>query len=483
MSYQVPQDYPTLPSMAIPHALVGDDIKQFKGARNVIKYLPSASGSNVGPNSSVLFTIPAEPYGYIKPNSMYLRGEFTLTGTPGALGTGTPAGTISDTYVAFAGNTFGVTGASLAGATYNGIHGTGGASSLLNRVTLTLPGGCSMSYNQQQHFRNAVTPHTLDAAYFGDLRQMEHAGVAWKFTTPVNGTSTAQVTVLDKWFSLPMDIPLLNADAAFPMLLCSQGINLEIVTSSLTDALFVSGGVITVVAQTNAIVPPSFTNYALSNLALVYEVIQVTPEFKTALVASKAGNPYVVHVDDRMVIGPIGISSGSPRLNVGVGLSSLKSVLFTEQLLGGGTLTDPKIYSSNGTLSYNVYRDGQQISIPNTTSDDVAFMEMQRSIGRLNDSQTSSMLQPVAPSASNSLRTTYSQYGYLAGCSFQCIDDWSFSAKGAGCDQLAIELIKGTPDITKWGVATAVAASNLYIFCMYDAVVVILPDGTCQIRK
>jgi hypothetical protein len=504
MSYQVPQDYPTLPSMAIPHALVGDDIKQFKGARVITKYLPSASGSTVGPSSSVLFTIPAEPYGYIKPNSMYLRGRVVLAAQTGAVGTAVAGGPTNSCF-AFAGNTY------LSNAATptlpNSVDrvsspewGVGGASSLLNRVTLTLPGGCSMSYNQQNHYRNAVTPHTMDASYLSDLRQSEHAGVTHVVQKIPLDAGVAlvltNVDVVDKWFSFPMDIPLLNADSAFPLLLCSQGLSLELVTSSLAESVYYPVGADGTDARKSAATAP--TTYRLSELTLVYDVIMVTPEFKTALVASKAGNPYVVHVDDRMVIGPIGCTNASStRVNVGVGLSSLKSVLFTEG--NNGVLSAPKVYSSNLLTSYNVYRDGQQISIPNTTSEDVAFMEMQRAIGRLNDPQTTSMLftdmDPyttstyAAPTVVNVVnkRTSYPDGGFLAGCSMQCIDDWSFSAKGVACDQLAIELIKtggATSDSIKWGTTNAgFANSSLYIFCMYDSVCVILGDGTCQIRK
>jgi len=494
MSYQVPQDYPSLPSMAIPHALVGDDIKQFKGARNVTKYLPSASGSVVGPNSSLLFTIPAEPYGYIKPNSMYLRGKIVITGTQGfrgsvltAAGDANSVGDITtSSFVSFAGNTF-AAGSGVNTPTYQSGHGTGGASSVFNRFTITLPGGCAMSYNQQQHYRNAVTPHTLDSAYFNDLRIMESAGCAWEVPPTARVANFAAIPAANTTFSkevnfcTPADIPLFQADAAFPMLLCSQGITMEVVTSSVSDALYHNQAQVTGGATSGARVG-TLSTYALSDLALVYEVIQVTPEFKNALVASKAGSPYVIHVDDRMVIGPIGVTA-TARVNVGVGLSSLKSVLFTEQLLGDQSVQARKYYPSNGTTSYNVYRDGQQISIPNLTSEDICFMEMQRAIGRINDSQTTSMIQILGTSLANGGRTTYTDSGFLMGTSFQCIDDWSFSARGAGCDQLAVELIKGVQDAPKWSGGAGVAPSNLYIFCMYDSIVVILSDGTCQVRK
>jgi hypothetical protein len=63
MSYQSPQDYPSLPSVSIPAALLGDDLKSFRGGKSTTRLLPAASGSSTAPSSSILFTIPAEPYG------------------------------------------------------------------------------------------------------------------------------------------------------------------------------------------------------------------------------------------------------------------------------------------------------------------------------------------------------------------------------------------------------------------------------------
>ena len=63
MSYQVPADYPALPSVSIPSALLGDDLKSFRGGKTTVRMLPASSGSTTAPNSSILFNIPAEPYG------------------------------------------------------------------------------------------------------------------------------------------------------------------------------------------------------------------------------------------------------------------------------------------------------------------------------------------------------------------------------------------------------------------------------------
>lgn len=63
MSYQSPQDYPAIPSISIPSTLLGDDLKSFRGGKSTTRQLMAASGSSTAPNSSILFNIPAEPYG------------------------------------------------------------------------------------------------------------------------------------------------------------------------------------------------------------------------------------------------------------------------------------------------------------------------------------------------------------------------------------------------------------------------------------
>lgn len=452
MSYQVPNDYPALPSVSIPSALLGDDLKSFRGGKTTVRALPASSGSSTAPNSSILFNIPAEPYGYIKSNSMVLHGKVVVTQTSVALATWSFAGQASNTAV---------TAATVSG-------GTGGAASLFTRFTLTLPGGAQASYSQANHYRNAVVPHALSNEYLGDLRQMESAGLV-----KTNVVAAGAGTVLDRtcFFTINVDIPCLNSQQALPMLLMSGGLTLEIVTASINEAFY---------TVTNAV-----TDYALSELSLVYEVVQVTPEFKSALVASKAQAPYLIHCNDRLCIGPTAYT-GTTRLNIGLGLSSMKGVCFTSLATDAlsANLAKPKNYTNNGLFSYSMYNNGQLFSIPNISSDDLCFTEMQRCIGRINDSNVTSMLVAQANTTDNSRRNNYNLGAFLAGSSCETIDDWSFSSQGVPCDQFAIEVNNdGTQDANKWQAAQATAACNLYLFIFYDSILVINSDGTCQIRK
>ena len=448
MSYQVPADYPALPSVSIPSALLGDDLKSFRGGKSTVRMLPASSGSSTAPNSSILFNIPAEPYGYIKSNSMVMHGKVYVTQAAAAATAWQFAGQSSSTAM---------TVASIVG-------GAGGAGSLFTRFTLTLPGGAQASYSQANHYRNAVIPHALSAEYFNDLRQMESAGLV-KLNTAADDKN------LTAFFTINIDIPCLNSQQALPMLLMSGGLTLEIVTASINEAFY------TLLA--------GITNYAISELSLVYEVVQVTPEFKSALVAAKAQAPYLIHCNDRLCIGPTAYT-GTTRLNIGLGLSSMKGVLFTSMATDALTanLAKPKNYTNNGLFSYSMYNNGQLFSIPTIQSDDLCFTEMQRCLGRINDSNVTSFLVAEVNTSLTSRRNNYNLGQFLAGSSCETIDDWSFSSQGVPCDQFAIEVNNdGTQDANKWQAAQAAAACNLYLFIFYDSILVINPDGTCQIRK
>lgn len=448
MSYQAPQDYPALPSISIPSALLGDDLKSFRGGKSTTRQLQAASGSSTAPSSSILFNIPAEPYGYIKSNSMMLRGKVTLTGA-GAAGT----------VWSFAGQT---TNTAAVATDVNG--GAGGAASLFSRFTLTLPGGAQTSYGQANYYRNAVIPHALSAEYFNDLRQLESAGLVKNYTTDV---ATNKVC----WFTTTVDIPCLNSQQSLPLLLMSGGLSLEIVTAPLNEAFYCIGAA-------------TITNYAISDLSLIYEVVNVTPEFKAGLVAAKAQSPYLIHCNDRMCLGPLTFA-GTTRLNVGLGLSSMKGVVFTSMLTDSisAVADKPKIFTNNGMVNFALYNNGQLFSIPTITSDDLCFSEMQRCLGRINDSNITSLLPAQVNTVTTNRRNNYNLGQFLAGSSCETIDDWSFSSQGVPCDQLALEITCGTQTADQWQGIIAAAAANLYIFVFYDSILVINPDGTCQIRK
>lgn len=441
-----PTTYPQPESLAIPSQLVGDELKSFKGAKNVIKAIPASSGQSTGPSSTILFTIPTGGNAFIKPNSMYLRAKVVVSLTGGAGVSWKFAGNC-------AADAFGTVPA----------YDFGGASSLLNRINVNL-GGTVMSYQNYNHFRNAVLPHSLNSQYFQtDLRQLEYSGVTKTATADTAQSKTVYV-------SIPLWLPIFNAQQAFPSLLMTSNITMELLTETVNNAF---------AGATTAI-----SNYTLSDLYLVYEEIQVSPEFKSALVSSKAGQMYNISVNDWWSMGPTNADQ-SMRYQIGCNLSSLKAVVFTEQLTADvATALVEKKYCSNGLLNYTIYVDNFPVSPPNITDDSYCFAEMNRALQKLNDSNTCSYLEPATNTVSTGLRNAYTSNNFLAGASTLVISDWGYSSCGISASTVTLELNHGTPDASQWQTATAYAAASLYSFLLHDSIVSIdVSQGIVAVRK
>lgn len=458
MSYSTPVQYAahSAPKLGVPAMLGSDDLLHFKGARSVLKYIPAATGSAVGPSSSVLFQIPQSPFGFIKPNSMYLRCLVKVTGGS-----------------ASAGN-YGFAGQNKADAAPSaGVSaGPGGASSIINRITVTFPGGIQMSYPMYNHFRNSILPHTLSQDFIErDLAQLESATVV----RAVAANDTADSVSKNSWVTIPLDIPVFNSGQAFPLCLLSGGVTLEFVTETLVRAFW---------ADANA----ALTTYAISDMALIYDELVVGPEFKSALVAASSATPFSIAVNDRLFMGNISASASS-RTNFGIGLASLKAVIGTFQLdSNASAVTDPKRYMWNNLNYWNLFINGQQITPSNMDNDAQVFAEFQRSLQTYNDSYVTSYMIPTTNVAGTTLRTNYTTGQFAYGCSTACYSDAAFALSGIPADQVQIEFnFYSAGSVTaKWGQptgGTATANATAYIWALHDSVVTILPDGTVSIRK
>lgn len=442
MSFGFPVVYAQPESLGVPSMIMGDDLKSFSGAKNSIRSVPTMSGSSVGPSSSILFNIPSGGNSFIKPNSMYLRLKCVVTQTGANATSWAFAGQSNDDSV-----------------------DCGAASSLINRINITFPGGSTVSYGNYNHWRNAILPHISTLGFMlNDLRIMEYSGV-----TKLN-TDTA-VTSQTVYVSIPLWIPIFNSAQAFPSLLLSgSGINIEFITESLNNALY---------SLTTAV-----TAYSLSEISLVYETLDVSQSYKEAIFAAKSGGFYNISVEDWSSIGPVA-STSAMSYQIGCGYSSLKSILFTEQSAITAT-SDKKMYNYNGLNDIKIYVNNQIVSPPNMNEETYVFCEMNRALGRLNDFNLTSTNAVIANTAPTNIRSTYTNSNFLAGISTQVFSDWGFSSTGVPASTLTLELNhSSTADAIKWESSSIVyAASSLYIFMAYDSVFSVdLSSGNLLIRK
>ena len=311
-------------------------------------------------------------------------------------------------------------------------------------------------------------PIFLTSSYISnDLKQLEYASV--------NRSNPLSSTVLSRtaYVCIPLFIPIFcNANQAFPLLLFPNGssITLEILTETVNNAIY---------AVTTAV-----TNYTISEASLVYETIDVPYSFKEGLLASKAGQQFLFHVNDYWSIGPVSTSS-SVRYAIGCGLSSLKGVLCTEQPADITATTVKKRYSHNALSRFNVMVDGQYITIGNIDNDSVAFAEMNRALRRINNPNMQSFMDTVSASSETSLRNSFCTHNFLAGASCQVVDDWGFNS-GISASNVMIELDHQPAGdaAVRWQNATAYAASNLYVWLLHDTTIAIdVGSGNVTIRK
>ena len=184
-----------------------------------------------------------------------------------------------------------------------------------------------------------------------------------------------------------------------------------------------------------------------------------------------------------MAIGPQNMS-GSARYNIGAGLSSLKSILFTSQLVADQAITGVKKYVSNGLLSCAFYVNNQQVSPPGLTDDSQVYDEMQRSLGVTYDSNATSNMLSVANAVGKNLRNTFTTHNFLSGCSTQVFNDWGYASTGIPADQVSLEVVAGTPTDVQFQEATAVGNASLYVFLLHDSTLSIdVSTGMCMLRK
>lgn len=438
-----PVNYPSTMSLSVPSGLQGDQPKVFPAAKAQVKSIPCSTAS-VGPSTTCLFQLPTGQTGFIKSGSMYLRGKISVTIT----------GAASTTW-AFAGQSAAGTSA----------YDFGSASMLLSRINCNL-GSLNVSYPNYNHFKHAVLPHCINSLWMNqDDRALEATGVSKTCTDATQGSR-------DLYFAIPLFLPIFNADQHFPALLMSSPIVIEILTESINNAFY---------CVTNGV-----TNYSLSEMSIVYEEIQVSPEFKSALVSSKQGEAYSLAVSDMWSVGPTATTQAQ-TYQIGCGLSSLKSVLFTEQLQSAvANATTAKRYLSNGLSSFNVYVNNEMVNIPNLDNQSVVFAEMNRALQRINDSQYNSFIEPdtTSQNGKNDI-TQYPAANFLAGVNVMSVSDWGFTMTGRNASNVTVELNHAaTNDDVKWGNGSNYAAANLYIFLLYDSIYSIdVSTGVVSQRK
>lgn len=398
MSYANPVQYPVgIATQALPASLAPSSAQRPIAAETRIVAVPSSGGDQSG-GGLLNFNINAGNATYIKSGSVVLR--FRLTPTIGGGGTG--------------------------GQFYPATSEMRSAASALQRLTILAGGQVIESIGDYGALFRHILTHGSSAGFVeADWQQY-----AARAVTLANG---AGVDV-----SIPVLSGCLNGNQDVPAWLLQQ--------FSIQFDLAQSGACVIPTA------PATTASYVVSNAQLVYEAVQVPEAMATEMRQRLQGGEmyplnYVTYQSQQLA------NAATVTALMGLASSSLRGVLYARETAAG-------VSGSDTQTKANLYLDGRLINSASIANDVDAWVELNRTLGRLGD--------PNVSSPDFLTRANYSALYFLGGISCQKTDQAGFAFSGSPVNQAVLEL------------ACAGTASTLRIWAVVDRGLLI--DGSGNVR-
>ena len=416
MSFQGRQNtiIPTSAVSDVPNSLLSKRQMKAMNSRNQVIQLSASNGNVAGPSGTISFNIgTGAGQGYMKAGSAYLRFEFTPTGGAGNIN-------------------------------FNGAVGAQSCASLIRTLNINVGGLQVEQVNDYDKYYRMVQAHATNSGY------VEHDA---QITESSSSASTAgMATGVEVTYSVPILSGLLNQDNHIPLFLLNSQLQIQLNLNSVTEALFDAAG--------------APTNFVINDPVLVYEKIHCDGEFENAvrMKLSEGGVyeiPYYSALSYRSAA-----SSSTFSQNIGVNLSSLSAVLWSHVLLPTDG-TNAKLLVTKNSNTKNASRrvvrcDGEQIIQSQVYSPSQCFMELQRALGSILDTNQTTVANK------DNFATDY----WVNGQSTERFSDADLCMKGRACNNIVVEEqgLTGT-------------ASTVYMYLIYNAVLMIQADGSALVSK
>ena len=415
MSFQGRQNQ-IIPASAIsdvPNSLLSKRLYKSMPSRNQICQISASNGNVSGPSGVISFNIgTGSSQGYMKAGSAYLRFEFTPTGT----------GTIN----------------------FNGAVGVQSCASLIRTLNINVGGLQVEQINDYDKYYRMVQAHATNANY------VEHDA---QITESSSSTGTAGMTTATKYtFSVPILSGLLNQDNHLPLFLLNSQLQIQLNLNSVSEALYDAAG--------------APTNFVIDDPVLVYEKIHCDAEFENAVrLKMSEGGVYEIPYYSALSYRSAAPGGQTFSQNIGVNLSSLSAVLWAH-VIAPTSGTDPKLFvvnnSNDKASSRRVVRcDGEQIIQSQLYSDSQCFMELQRALGSILDTNQTTVANK------DNFTTSY----WTNAQNTQRFSDDHLCMMGKSVNNIVVE---------EQGVASN---STVYMYLVYNAILMIQADGSCLVSK
>ena len=329
---------------------------------------------------------------------------------------------------------------------------TGSWSSLINRITVSCGSNVIEQINNYGLVHHeSILLHASSSGYYQNDMKLLECGLntiniatgSTVFTYP--DATAANALNREAILTIPLFLGSLNnpqENRNFPLGLLTGGVKVLIDLNSFGNAAHIVAGSTAFFA----------TDYTVSQCSLSYEAIKVSSEYMNALRGSLAQQGQLFQMPFVSSLCMNVASSDTLDVTYGVGLNSLKAVLFTQKPSASGL----KLNKYNAARVLRVYADGKLQN--NYTFGDLTtyYAELNRGLGNLaSRSSTSGPADMVSK--------YHSDYFYSA-VAFNKFNDSNLAMTGSQCSQLQFHLE-----------STITAGDQTYILMFYDSVLSISP--------
>lgn len=441
-SYSNPKQYYGLMSgeMGIPEMLVSSGEQMMPPGTTTVKSIPSQSGNATSGGIQLFQIATGAGQGYIKPGSLYLKCRITVTQAGAGAGCGWAFGSRK------------------------------GASQIINRLNVSCGGVQIHSLNNYNVLHDALLTHASSYSYIAnDSVLYEDTGIFHNNNPDAPGNKVVTVCI-------PVMAPIFNNEQALPLYLFNSPLVLELLYNPVSIAI--DSDVVNV------------TEYTVSEAQLVFEQLSVSAEFEQSVKAKLAsGALYQTYLDDYYNLQVA--SSQTLNYQVGLGLSSIKAVLWTEQLTANQVVANLKQYTPNGITNFRLFLDGRQVNLNTLDTQSSLYAEMQRAIQNLWDFSSTSFNQDTtaqnigAGYNANTPRGLYAVSNFLGGVNTNRCNDGAFAFTGSPAQNINFILEhSGAPDQSNFPANPNFdPASVTYVMVLYSQKLMIDANGAITLVR
>lgn len=396
-TFQKPASYSVAQAAGLPSSIMSYNPPRPPAAnvRNVVVQNNTGNQTSAG---RIEFQMPGGSLQYVKSGSMYIRGNLALTTTR-------TAGDWS-----FANN-------------------SASAAALINRLQVSIGGVVAERLDRYDLLHNALLFHTGGSYYTNDAPVLER------------GSAVGYNTSFD--FCLPLMSQLFTNGQHFPLWACSNGsVVLSCDLNTLAEAIYDNG--------TGGAAP---TNFTLSDCQLVYDVLEMSPEFigqmRAEMAKGKAYSIPFLSFRNQVVADAATVS-----VNMALNCSSLKGLMFHAR--AAKTVAGQGLPEGGTVTSVKLFVDGQLINSLQQAKIVDQYAELQKFLSKLNDTG-------VAAGAAIT-QTTYNTQNFLGAVSTRLYDDAGYAFQGRPASNIVLEVVH-------------TAKSSFFTWACFDTVLVIDPSG------